>query len=50
MPRVMSRWTEDDGDGEDEADEALGEDVEGAGDGEAVAVEAVRLLRKERPC
>ena len=30
----------DDGDGEDEADEAFGEDVEGAGDGEGVAAEA----------
>jgi hypothetical protein len=31
---------DDDGDGEDYADEALGEDVEGAGCGEVVAVEA----------
>jgi hypothetical protein len=31
-----------DGDGEDEADEALGEDVEGAGCGEGVAVEGSR--------
>ena len=33
----------DDADGEDDADEALGEDVEGAGGGEEVAVEFVAV-------
>ena len=41
MPRVSSRWSEDDDDGEDDADEAFGEDVEGAAGGEGVAEERV---------
>ena len=37
---------EDDGDGKDDADEAFGEDVEGAGGGEAVAADAEAVLEK----
>ena len=37
---------EDDGDGEDDADEAFGEDVEGAAGGEGVAEEAGSWIRR----
>ena len=40
-PRVSDEVGEDDGDGEDDADEAFGEDVEGAAGGEGVAEEWV---------
>ncbi len=39
---------DDDAEGEEQADEALGEDVEGAGGGEAVAVEAEAVVKKPR--
>ena len=38
---------EDDGDGEDDADEAFGEDVEGAGGGEGVTEEPVWLRGRD---
>src|SRR6185312_8065410 len=40
----------DDGDGEDDADETLGENVESAGSGEEVAIEAVVAARTGCEC